>query len=393
MKKILAVMIAVTAAICTFTGCGDNSAEKEGEKSNSVVTTAEKEEKETKADDAEKETKEDKKSKKDDKESDKKEKKDDKKNGGSYEDALNEYFDAMNDGDFIKVLEMGMPEGGLDAMKLSLMAQAQAMGEDTDVDAMLDEYAKTMQGDVSNIRLSKIVSAEDLSEDETESLKEACAAYKILVDYIKEKGGIDKIDLEKMEEEFEELDPEDFAGQITVDDAKYLTVEYTEDGEDEPQKEEMYVYRINGGDWRVDNSMMVYVRKSKQASANSAANSLSKAMNSALVDLDEEGGFTSSEPMLVSSDASKNIGVPPDFDIKGLGEKVDDFFEGNKELDWFVVLDKGCAVSAVVKKDKSLVGLYPLNSILNSELSAVSDDDVSSKSYDELYDMCAEILK
>lgn len=385
MKKILAGIIALTTVFCTFTSCGSTDDEKEKGNGTSVETTAENEE-ET-SEDEEDETKEEKKS---DKKKDKESKADDK----IYEDVINDFIDTVNSKDLKKVFELQMPDGCIDVVKLMLLAQYEDSEEDVDIDKLVDEYIEGMLGDVPTLKLNKIVSIEDLNDDEIDSLKSACAVYIMLADYIKEQGGINNIDIKKMEEEFENVDPSEKTDSIKIDDAKFVTFEALEEGKDEPTEEEFYIYRINGGEWHIDNSMLAYVRKSKKASANSAANSLIKAANTALVEMDEEDVLPATEKVLVCSDESKNINVPADFDVAKFKKKLNNYFGDEEKLDWFVVINEGCAVySVAVQKEKSQIGTYPGNSVLKSDMDTESNDSIGSKSFDEVYDMCAEVLK
>lgn len=396
MKKILAGVTAFAAVLCMFAGCGKTEDKKKNDKDNAAVTTEAGDSSGKKDDkDNDKDSKTDNK----DKDEKKEDKKDDKKDGGnssdtSYEEAVNEYFDAVNSGDFRKLLEMQMPEGGIDVLKLMYMEQQTDDGEKQDVDAMIDEYAQMMVGSESKIKFNRIVETEELGEDDIESLKEACAAYTMIIDYINDKGGVDKVDLAEMEKEFEDLDPKDLASNVIIDDAKYVTIEYTEDGRDEPEEEEFCLYRVNGGEWRVDNSMMAYMRKAKKASANSRASSLSKAGNTALVEMDEENVLPDLKNALICSDPAKNLNLPDSFDTDLFYKKVEKYFSDNSKLDWFMAVNDGCVIYTVaVSKGEKQVGIYPANRILNANGSTDSDESVGKKSFDELYDICAGIVK
>jgi hypothetical protein len=333
--------------------------------------------------------------KEDAKDDEKSDKKDDKNSDEGYETVIKEFIDAINAGDFEKVYDLQMPEGGRDVLKLTLMAQAKEMGkEDQDIDAMLEEQMKGLSGNLPKMKLNKIVSAEDLSEDNIKSIKTVCAGYKVIIDYIKEKGGIDKVNIEEMQKEFEDLDPEDFVDQINIKDAKMVTIEVETEGNDEPSEEQFYVYNIEGQGWRIDNSMLKYLNRSKKTSANSATSSLYKAAMTALVEMDEEDKLPKLKGALVCSDDSKNINVPDDFDTELFKKKVNNYFNDEEELDWFVILDMGCASYAVsVKKGKTESGVYPIRKFLDENLELIDDESVEKKSYDELYDMCAELLK
>lgn len=359
MKKILAGIIALTTVFCTFTGCGSTDDEKTGTTSSSVEETV-----------------------------------DSKDNSEQYEKVVNEYIDAINSKDIKRVFELQMPDGCMDVVKLMILAQYEDSDEEVDIDKKIDEYLESTLGDMPTLKLNKIVSIEDLSDDETDSLKEAFASYILISDYIEKQGGINNVDLEKMEEEFEDIDPSENIDSVNLDGAKFVTFEALEEGSEEPVEEEFYIYRINGGEWHIDNSMLAYVRKAKKASANTAAKSLALAANTALVEMDEENILPAMEKVLVCSNESKNINVPADFDTSVFKKKLNNYFGDEEKLDWFVVINEGCAIySVAVEKGKSQIGTYPVNSVLKSDMETEGDENIGSKSFDEVYDMCAEAVK
>ena len=170
MKKILAGIIALTTVFCTFTGCGSTEDEKADGNDTSVETTAENVENETAVSEKE-----------DAKDDEKPDKKDDKNSDEGYETVIKEFIDAINAGDYEKVFDLQMPEGGRDILRLTLMAQAKEMGkEDQDIDAMLEEQMKRLSDNLPKMKLNKIVSAEDLSDGNIESIKGICAGYKVV---------------------------------------------------------------------------------------------------------------------------------------------------------------------------------------------------------------------
>jgi len=396
MKRILAGIIALTALLGTFTGCGKTGGKKDDTSGNAVEATAEKNESDTDGSGDEKETKEDNKDKKSKKEKDdkKEDKKSENKNVGSYEEALDRYFDALNSGDYMKVMEYSMPESGIDVVKLTLLSQAQMTGEKADVDEMLEEYAKNLQSDAQKVKYHKIINKEDFDDEDIDTLKEACSAYTVLADYINEHGGVDNVDINELEDAFKDTDPADFKDSVEVDDAKYITVEYSYDGEDKVREQEFCVYRINGGDWIIDNAMMAYSRKSKQASANNNASSLMNAANTALVEIDEENSGVPSEPMMICSDKGRNVNVPADFDVEDFIKKLDRYYSKNIDLDWLIVVKGGSVVYTVVAENgKKQIGTCPPKCILKSGFSAENDESVAQQSFDELYDICAGVFK
>lgn len=379
MKRVLAGITAIITVFCAFSGCGKIDDETAGAGDSSVTATAESGEN-TASDNGTTETADDNDSK-------------------SYEDVINEYIDIFNTGDLQKILEMQMPEGCADVMRVMAMLQFKEMGSEENTVENVDKYLKDMLGS-SSVSLSRIVTAEDLSYDEQETLKEACTSYKMIADYIRDQGGADKVDLDKLDEKFDDFDPEESKDLIKINDAKYVVVELLEDGDTVPTEEEFIIYRINNGSWHMDSSMLGYVKRAKAASADTAANSLIKAANTALIEMDEErmfrdeNGLEALDKVLISSDDSRNINVPEGFDVEHFKKRLDNYFSDNTRFDWCIVIDGMCAnYSFVSLNDNSQIGIYPSGTVLTPGLVPENDESTGKKSFDELYDICAEILK
>ena len=375
MKKILAGIIAITTVFCTFTGCGSANDEKTNGNETSVETTAANEE-ET-SEDKEEETKED--------------IEEDKTDDKVYEDIINKYIDAVNSKDIEKVYELQMPDGCMDVAKFKMMQEYANLLEDVESDKKVDELMKRITDVMPTLKLNKIVCVEELNDNEMDSLKNTLSVYIKIADYINKQGGIKNVDIDKFV--YGDLDQSDNSDSIKIDDAKYVVFETLEEGKDE-STEEFYIYRINGGEWHIDNFMVLNVKPLKTASENSTARSLKNAANPALIEMDEEGKLPKLKGALVCSDDSKNINVPDDFDTSVFKKKLNNYFNDEEKFDWFVVINEKSTVYAVaVEKEKSQIGTYPGNSILKSDMDTQNDDRIGSKSFDEVYDMCAEVLK
>ena len=107
-------------------------------------------------------------------------------------------------------------------------------------------------------------------------------------------------------------------------------------------------------------AMLGYTKRSKQSSAFSRANSLSKGANSALTELDEKGQNVRGY-FIISSDKSKNKAVP--FDEGEFKEKLEEYFDEAKDYDYFIVCCNGVAEYAAVSdswsKKSEYIGTYP----------------------------------
>lgn len=400
MKRIMAGMIAIAAVLCTFSGCGNTSeSKKDTEAASAASKVSEEKETDTKTE-AKTEKKEDKSESKDsDKLKEDKKEKSDSSSGNAdtaaYEAFINEYIDACNSRDFKKLFIMQMPEGGLDVMEVSIMAEAAEMGETQSFDDLLSLYAESEESDIVKKKLVKIVSAEDIDDEEDEAIRAFCAGYRMMSDYIAEHGGKEKVDVKEMEQYFNGIDEDEIADTVELDDAKYITIEVINEDSGENKKEEFYIYRVKGGEWRMDDSMLKFMRNARKISANNSVKSLFNAGNTALTEFDEENKLPEMKKAVICSDESKNIGVPAGFDMADFRKKMNNYFDETDKFDWFMVVKDGSIVYTVAEeKDKKKgIGTFPADTVLNSELKTSEDKDIRKKSFYEVYSICADMVK
>lgn len=135
-------------------------------------------------------------------------------------------------------------------------------------------------------------------------------------------------------------------------------------------------------------SMVGYTKKARFSSANSAANSLTKAATTALVELDEDGEDVRGI-YIISSDKSKNTAVP--FDVGEFYKAAERYFEEIDEHEYFVVIENGiCVYSAVADSWNSSeqIGSYPPGSDFrprmynrDGSISRATEDDTLNDLY------------
>lgn len=122
---------------------------------------------------------------------------------------------------------------------------------------------------------------------------------------------------------------------------------------------------------------------------NQDADSIQRAANSALTELDNEG-YDIGETCTVSSDENKSYQCNTDV-LSRFQNKAYNYFNGIDNYNYFIVCDRGVCVYAVVsdKNNSTLIGTYPENSLYkkNGDFESV---DLSSYSYEDLYQLCLE---
>lgn len=376
MKKVIAGIIALTAVICTLTGCGKDTADDSS--STSAETTAAQEETtdEEVTSGASAEI-------------------------GSYEDTVKEFVEAYIANDRQKTLEMQYPEGVMDFVKLFMRSdEAEDMTEE-DIITFLQHEAYDNYDEDEKVTYKGIISAEPLRKDEEEEIKDMYSTIKWAVNYINEHGGPDKADPDEFEDAWEDLDYDEYPCEVDIEEGYYVTFE-VEYEDSETSKGTLRVFRVKGENSWKTNILSVggSVKANRKDSLNATASSLDKALNTALVDMDEEGNIPSYDKMfIVSSNDSMNYNVPEDFDVELLRKKAQNYFDMINELEWFAVIKGGYVeyVSVVYSDDQKYVGVYPSDYIMvaagdDADSYTEPDEKADERTFKELHDICVEVI-
>ena len=112
-------------------------------------------------------------------------------------------------------------------------------------------------------------------------------------------------------------------------------------------------------------SMLGYVKKSKVSSANSAANSLQKAINTALVELDEESQEAGTVTAINYTTGTACVFTPANmsngtaFNGADFKTKVDNYMEKAKSKTWYASCKDGVCVACAIQVDKTYTGAAP----------------------------------
>ena len=108
--------------------------------------------------------------------------------------------------------------------------------------------------------------------------------------------------------------------------------------------------------------MLGYVKKSKVSSANSAANSLQKAINTALVEIDEESQEAGSITAINRSGRSGNVsisGKPSGVTEEAVTNKIMNYMEKARKLAFVSSCDGGVCRAVAVAVDDTYTGTSP----------------------------------
>ena len=360
MKKIIAGLIALTAAVCSMTSCTDNKSgnSKEGTKKSSVQQTTE----------------------------------------GTVPDAdydrtdmgetIGAFIDAFNARDYKKTFEMQMPDGIMDVMEVVARTE-DARGQS--VEELIKVYQDVFYKDADDnkIDFKGIKKTEPVNESEMASLSFSFDMYEWMVDYVADNGGVEGVDPEKLNESFNNIDIDDISGPSNITEAYFVTVELGDHETGGTYEGVFYLLGYKGG-WKINAQYLQGIGiRAEESDMNEEAENLYKAAMVSLAEMDEEGvlGDTSAG-LIISSDETKDLGVPEDFDPERFRKKLGSYYPDAASEDrvWFVEIKDGRTVFAAVYDTgkAAIVGHYPDVTADGSQYDGMT--------YDEIYDkFCREI--
>lgn len=389
MKKIIASIMALTMMGTSLTGCGNidetaDNMEISVSETSSAANNESAEDKTTEEDISSEQKDDSAESKADDNKQS-----DDQKPAGSYEDAIREYYDAANNGDFESILRLMYPNRVVDSMYAITELQGTSLEAAIGADSIETDY------EVTEIIEEKAMEYEDLEE--------IMSSFDMLVKIVEtiESYGSDVENLtnEQREEIFAMLMDNDSIGTdhiYTVTECYDVTVRYLNRGE--PDEDYFYVYYIEGEGWKLDNSMRKYVKKAQEASANANAKTLYIAFTTAIIDIetdDVKADLTRS--YIINSDDNKNVNVPADVDVSKVKKLAENYFPELVDFDYFVIVQNdACVYAAVYQKDGTgYIGTYPVSTIPKAlDDHGLDTETIPGTKYtlDELYDIAKGII-
>ena len=107
-------------------------------------------------------------------------------------------------------------------------------------------------------------------------------------------------------------------------------------------------------------SMLGYVKKSKVSSANSAANSLLKAVNTSLVEVDEETQDSGSISKIEYTGSGASVTITGgSYSGTKFKTKVDQYMEKAKDKAWKAQCNGGVCIAAAICVDSTYTGTSP----------------------------------
>lgn len=356
-----------------------------------------------------------------------------KKSGKSTEDELEEVvqelIDAGKNMDIEKIAKLSLPDELADTLFSMAADEINELKKEAE-----DELTDNIDG-----KLVSVKKIEDIDKSYLSLLEKGSSAVMIVADYMKE-NNIDIEDLQTMDESYlynlitdgslegtpmgdligildsienydsveeftasKELDK--IESRFSITEGCFADVTIKSDGETETIK--LPFYKIEGEGWNGEMilypTMIGYVAKSKQSTINSVANSMSKAANTALTEMDEQG-LDIDGTFIIGSDSNGglNHNVKSDFDMETFSSAMDEYYSDYSELSYFLVVNDGVCEYAVCQRPDDedfaeFLGTYPIKSVPKDfdgsffETKPATTDE-EKLTFQELYDMAAELI-
>lgn len=375
MKKIIAFITAVAALSCTVTACGKSSDSSSSDNTASTsVASAEASTEDSSGNEAET-TGETTEASTEEKTTEEKQQMSTEPSDtgledvfevedADYMDDLKDFIDCMNNKDFVSYTKYMFPEKLIDYA-------TQTSG------ISIEELAKQMESQMSEDASSYLpVTIEKVVESKIDS---DGADVSELIDTFQKT--IEEIGDGKEEFGF---DVKEYLSGIS--DPHYIAVEM-KNAKGESDTHEFFVYHIKDEGWKFDLSLLSYVKKSKNASINSTANTLSMCVNAALTDMDAEGDNVFGK-FIISSDKSLEKNIPSGLDTDKLKTYIKNYFDKLDDIEYFAVCDNGCCTYAVCQKSgDNYAGTYPAKTIYDKDGPKTGS---GNESFSELYKACSE---
>lgn len=370
MKKMLAMLIAVTAVFGTFTACGDKSESSVSKVSESSITESSEEETEpptepeettselpqitTSEQTLQSETV---------------------SSNDEYIAAFNRVRDAVLNSDEDEFIKNVLPSAVYEAAEYAgfLTEFAVSSGLTTDnYDFDYDSIEIISAEPIKSQYLDDIEKVYITSDKIMRTAGELGFTYEMF----ENEEDVDDSKWKEFNELFENM-------ESTVDFQSIDIVTMNIDGEEV----KMCFFKCTGEEMKMELIFAEEIKEENEDFASNIASSIYKAANSALVELDEEGVDVSGLH-IICSDTSKNIvngELADNLDL--LHKKMSVFFEDIDEYDYFVVITDYSCGYCVAECDDENIGTFPKNSLVDGIDGERIDFEFATEEFaDNLYD-------
>lgn len=364
MKKLTAILV-MTAMLCSFVSCGNDTAD---EIESSVTSVSEDSEEETTEKSTEEITEEISKTSVEGAE--------------EYAEVIESLFECAKNNDRDGIIDLCFPDKYCDTIRV------------LDKMELVDLY-NGLYSWINSIDygLISIDSVESVSEEYMPYFNLYYGYYQPLYEYIEE-NGTENPDIDKLSELMSTPVPE--SPDIYFNIEKAVSVNCTisrefNDGEDDPDFEkiidyEFDLYYIDGEGWKLDFITMGHLYEAERSMVLAELKSLYSASETVLTGL-EETGAEIPENCIICSDSSKNYNVSEEF-LNAFDNALEECYQKKDGFDYFVMINEGelACVSGQYATKPRFYRAYPTEYFYD-------EDDYVVESYDERYNLCLDRMK
>lgn len=357
MKKTVALIAAVTMALCSFAACTDKNKNNSSDNTSTpavheIAVPFDREKAEP-----------------------------------LVKEAITNYFDDINKGDIKASMTYQYDEEMMPAA--AVLSGLVTKGQTTDeaVESMISAFTESYSG--HTLKLNEIVSLESIPEKGYVLLDEAYGRLAEMNKLIEKSGKT--IDPDKLSEKYQKLT--DFSSYRREYEEGYdVVASISVDSETNDQ--EMLVYRTVGGNWQIDMTVPTYMQENEQVDLNNTASSTAGTASSVLKQMKETGKDISGR-FIISSDGSQDYNVPSSFDMATFRSMFAEQYKGAADASYFLVIDDELAVYAVYETSDNKTGIYPFGLVIKDVNGKIDYDELdpdTEYNKDKLYDMCKSVI-
>lgn len=361
MKKFTAILV-MTAMLCSFVSCGNDTAD---EIESSATSVSEDSEEETTEEITEPETEEISKTSVEGSE--------------EYAEVIEKLLECKSN-DVDTVIELCFPDKYFDTIKTlhnnNLLSLYDIMGDD-----------------LIDLELVSIDSVEPVSEEYMPYFNIYYGCYQPLYEYIEE-NGTENPDIDKLSELMSTPMPTAKMPETYFNIEKAVTVHYTisrefNDGTKDYDKiidTEDTLYYIDGEGWKNDFITMGHLYEIERTIVLDELRSLYIASETVLSELTETGAEIPAN-FIICSDSSRNYNVTDEF-FSAFDSTLDGCYQKKDGFDYFIMINDGelACVSGQYTTKPRFYRAYPTEYFYD-------EDDYVVETYDERYNLCLERMK
>ena len=186
--------------------------------------------------------------------------------------------------------------------------------------------------------------------------------------------------------EIMDYDLEAAAAEVELDESYYITFGLENEKWDWSGDGSAIVYRVRGGGWKISaNDLIGTLSGGRDKRLNTSADSLYKAANTVLIELDEEGHIKNdSDEFIVSSDSSRDFNVPADFDADLFRSRIKNYCD--YEGDWLLAMQGAYALETAVydSENPHNVGTCPPSDYVDFAYEGMTYDEIYNKACEDI---------